>query len=227
MGKRLLICVAVAASLAFASTVVASSINVVDLGSPGVLGMWFVLAPMLADMLLQPEPQHRAWVWLAVYFVFHLGLIGMGVSVVGFLRRRGATQDTALQRRAFEAAVSQYHLQEYLEEERKGKCAGSDSLRISERHADQHDGSPSKIALARCTHSRLSKLGSVTLKIGRSSPSRIEIARLRESGSTLRLRYVLVTICAAISCACDFESFRIAAIAGICRGRGLALPASQ
>jgi TRAP-type C4-dicarboxylate transport system permease small subunit len=105
MGKRWLIFVGTACCLAFASALVANSIKLVDPDSRGVLATLFVLAPVLVEMLLQPEPQHRAWVWLAVYFIGYLGIIAALDWIVRRLRERAGPADTALHMRAFEAAV--------------------------------------------------------------------------------------------------------------------------
>lgn len=75
MRKGWLICAAVAACLAAASPVIASSINVVDLESPGLLAWWYVLAPLQIDVLLQAGSQYRLAIWLVTYFVEHLVLI--------------------------------------------------------------------------------------------------------------------------------------------------------
>jgi len=112
MGKRWLFFVATAGCLAFASVLLANSIKLTDPDSRGVAGTLFILAPVLADMLLRPEPQHRVWVWLAVYFIGYLGVIaGLG-WVFRRLRERAGPADTALHKRAFEAAVSEYHSQD-------------------------------------------------------------------------------------------------------------------
>jgi hypothetical protein len=75
MKKRWFLYAVVAACLAAASPVIASSIDVVDLESPGLMDWWFVLAPLQIDVLLQAESQYRLWIWMAVYFVEHLLLI--------------------------------------------------------------------------------------------------------------------------------------------------------
>lgn len=111
MRKRWLISLAVAACLAMLSPLVAGSIDVVDLDAPGSLAWWFVLVPMHVDVLLGAEQQLRGWVWMAVYFFEYVVLIAAAVGIV--CRFRSKRPDPVTHGKAFDSAVSQYHLQDH------------------------------------------------------------------------------------------------------------------
>lgn len=112
MRKRWLVYVIAAACLAALSPLIAASFNVVDLEEPGLLDWWFVLVPIQVDVALQLDSAYRIWVWMAVYFVQYLVVMAALAWIISRVRPGTRPPTPEVKGRAFDNAVSRFHLQD-------------------------------------------------------------------------------------------------------------------